>query len=274
MNNKYPKFRVPLQEIIYTDEYRQAVAKSKQSVPLGIDEQGRPVIADIARMPHLLIGGGLMTGVDGCVFSMILSIINNAPPEEVRIVFIPKSAVDLWVNKATDHIAFPLTYNLRDIADVFPRVEKEMDRRYNLFEVNNVKNIDAYNKLCEHKNFPKMCRIVVFALEYVDALEYSPEKAVDSVCRIAQVGRAAGIHLVLAATRLSAWNRLTAANIPSRIAFSVSNVSESRKVLDTDGAEKLEGNGDMLYLPLGSSKPLRVRGCTYPPEATLNPYCF
>lgn len=252
---------VLLREIIDTAEYRKS--DSKLNVALGKDITGNIICADIAKMPHLLIAGTTGSGKSVCINSMIVSLLYNSTPDEVKLLMIDPKQVEFTVYNGIPHLLVPVVSDPRKAAGALSWAVTEMLNRYKLFSERNVRNIKGYNKFCEaNPDIPKMPQIVIFIDELSDLMMAAPNEVEDSICRLAQMARAAGMHLVIATQRPSV-NVITGvikANIPSRISLSVSSQIDSRTIIDTAGAEKLLGNGDMLFSPVGMSKPLRVQG--------------
>ena len=256
------KSMVSLREIIETPIYKNA--KSKLNVALGKDITGNVICADIAKMPHLLIAGTTGSGKSVCLNSMIVSILFNATPDEVKLVMIDPKQVEFTVYNGIPHLLVPVVSDPRKAAGALGWAVTEMLQRYKMFSEKSVRDIKGYNKLAETDNtVTPMPHIVIFIDELSDLMMAAPNEVEDSICRLAQMARAAGMHLVIATQRPSV-NVITGvikANIPSRIALSVSSQIDSRTILDAAGAEKLLGNGDMLFSPVGISKPVRVQGC-------------
>lgn len=256
------KSMVSMREIIDTPDFREA--KSKLNVALGKDITGNIICADLAKMPHLLVAGTTGSGKSVCLNSMIVSILYNASPEEVKLLMIDPKMVEFTVYNGIAHLEVPVVSNPRKAAGALGWAVGEMEKRYKQFSENGVRDIKGFNKLCEtREDLVKMHQIVIFIDELSDLMMVSPKEVEDSICRLAQMARAAGIHLVIATQRPSVdvITGIIKANIPSRIALSVSSQVDSRTILDSVGAEKLLGNGDMLFNPVGSSKPTRVQGC-------------
>ncbi len=256
------KSMVSMREIIDTPEFRDA--KSKLNVALGKDITGNIICADLAKMPHLLVAGTTGSGKSVCLNSMIVSILYNASPDEVKLLMIDPKMVEFTVYNGIAHLEVPVVSNPRKAAGALGWAVGEMEKRYKQFSENGVRDIKGFNKLCETRDdLVKMHQIVIFIDELSDLMMVSPKEVEDSICRLAQMARAAGIHLVIATQRPSVdvITGIIKANIPSRIALSVSSQVDSRTILDSIGAEKLLGNGDMLFNPVGSSKPTRVQGC-------------
>ncbi len=255
---------VSLREIIETPQYDTQVSKSKLSVALGKDITGETIIADLAKMPHLLIAGTTGSGKSVCLNSMIISILYNATPDEVKLLMIDPKQVEFTVYNGIPHLLVPVVSDPRKAAGALGWAVTEMLKRYKMFSEKNVRDIKGYNRLARSDDsIPVMPQIVIFIDELSDLMMAAPTEVEDSICRLAQMARAAGMHLVIATQRPSV-NVITGiikANIPSRIALSVSSQVDSRTIIDSSGAEKLLGNGDMLFNPVGNSKPVRVQGC-------------
>jgi len=256
------KSMVSMREIIDTPDFRDA--KSKLNVALGKDITGNIICADLAKMPHLLVAGTTGSGKSVCLNSMIVSILYNASPDEVKLLMIDPKMVEFTIYNGIAHLEVPVVSNPRKAAGALGWAVGEMEKRYKQFSENSVRDIKGFNKLCETRDdLVKMHQIVIFIDELSDLMMVSPKEVEDSICRLAQMARAAGIHLVIATQRPSVdvITGIIKANIPSRIALSVSSQIDSRTILDSVGAEKLLGNGDMLFNPVGASKPTRVQGC-------------
>ncbi len=256
------KSMVSMREIIDTEQFK--TAKSKLNVALGKDITGNIICADLAKMPHLLVAGTTGSGKSVCLNSMIISLLYNATPEEVKLLMIDPKAVEFTVYNGIAHLEVPVVAQPRKAAGALSWAVGEMERRYQLFAEYGVRDIKGYNKLAaSREDIASMHQIVIFIDELADLMMTSPKEVEDSICRLAQKARAAGIHLVIATQRPSVdvITGLIKANIPSRIALFVSSQVDSRTILDTSGAEKLLGNGDMLFAPVGVSKPTRIQGC-------------
>lgn len=255
---------VSLREIIETTQYDTQVSKSKLSVALGKDITGETIIADLAKMPHLLIAGTTGSGKSVCLNAMIISLLYNATPDEVKLLMIDPKQVEFTVYNGIPHLLVPVVSDPRKAAGALGWAVTEMLKRYKMFSEKNVRDIKGYNRIARSDDsIPVMPQIVIFIDELSDLMMAAPTEVEDSICRLAQMARAAGMHLVIATQRPSV-NVITGiikANIPSRIALSVSSQIDSRTILDSAGAEKLLGNGDMLFNPVGNSKPIRVQGC-------------
>lgn len=260
---------VRMRELVESNAFQ--TSKSKLSVALGRDIAGQPVVADLSKMPHLLIAGTTGSGKSVCINSLIISMLYKASPEEVRFLMIDPKAVELTEYNGMPHMLVPVVTDPRKASGALGWAVSEMMDRYKIFSSCNVRNLKGYNALAESQNFqdengqpmPFMPQIVIIIDELADLMMAAPKEVEDSICRLAQLARAAGMHLVVATQRPSVdvVTGLIKANIPSRIALTVSNMVDSRTILDTGGAEKLLGNGDMLFAPVGSNKPLRVQGC-------------
>lgn len=253
---------VTLREIIDTPQFRSA--KSKLNVALGKDIAGNIACTDLAKMPHLLIAGTTGSGKSVCLNSMIVSLLYNATPDEVRLLMIDPKKVEFSVYNGIPHLLVPVVSDPRKASGALGWAVTEMLERYKLFSENNVRDMKGYNALC--KKLPDktpLPHIVIFIDELSDLMMAAPNEVEDSICRLAQMARAAGMHLVIATQRPSVdvITGLIKANIPSRLALSVSSQIDSRTILDMTGAEKLLGNGDMLFNPVGIAKPIRIQGC-------------
>ncbi len=269
------KSMVTMRETIDTPQFRDA--KSKLNVALGKDITGNIICADLAKMPHLLVAGTTGSGKSVCLNAMIVSILYNASPEEVKLVMIDPKMVEFTNYNGIAHLEVPVVSNPRKAAGALSWAVGEMEKRYQLFAENGIRDIKGFNALCESRtDLKKIPQIVIFIDELADLMMVSPKEVEDSICRLAQKARAAGIHLVIATQRPSVdvITGLIKANIPSRIALSVSSPTDSRIILDAMGAEKLLGNGDMLFCPIGSSKSLRVQGCYISEEEVENVVSF
>ena len=256
------KSMVTMREIIDTPEFRDAT--SKLNVALGKDIAGKIICADLAKMPHLLVAGTTGSGKSVCLNSMIVSILYNASPDEVKLLMIDPKMVEFTIYNGIAHLEVPVVSDPRKAAGALGWAVGEMEKRYKQFAENGVRDIKGFNRLSETRDdLVKMHHIVIFIDELADLMMVSPKEVEDSICRLAQKARAAGIHLVLATQRPSVdvITGIIKANIPSRIALSVSSQVDSRTILDAVGAEKLLGNGDMLFHPVAASKPTRIQGC-------------
>ena len=251
---------VYLRDII--DSPRFATSKSKLSFAIGKDIAGQAVVGNISKLPHLLIAGTTGSGKSVCMNSLIISLLYKSDPDEVKLIMIDPKMVELGVYNGIPHLYIPVVTDPKKAAGALQWAVTEMLKRYRLFSELGVRSIDAYNDHLKENGQPKMPNIVVVIDELADLMLVASKDVEESICRVAQMGRAAGMHLVIATQRPSAdvITGLMKANIPSRIAFAVSSALESRIILDNAGAEKLIGMGDMLYAPIGCGKPLRVQG--------------
>ena len=250
---------VRLRDVLESDEAMRHA--SRLAVALGKDIAGKRIIADLARMPHLLIAGATGSGKSVCINTIIASIIYRATPEEVRLILIDPKKVELSVYNGIPHLLVPVVTDPKKASGALNWAVTEMDERYKLFAACGVRDIRGYN--AQRGDKPFMPSIVVIIDELSDLMLVAPGEVEESICRLAQLARACGIHLVVATQRPSV-NVITGiikANIPSRIAFAVSSQVDSRTILDGAGAEKLLGKGDMLFAPAGGGKPIRVQGC-------------
>lgn len=237
--------------------------ESRLTCALGADVAGSPIYCDIAKMPHLLIAGATGTGKSVCINSIIMSLLYKSTPQEIRLIMIDPKKVELTIYNGIPHLHVPVVSDVKKAAGTLAWAVTEMERRYELIESVGVRNIKNYNKVTyndpEKEYLPQM---VIIIDEFADLMMTVKDDVETSVCRIAQMGRAAGIHLIIGTQRpsVNVVTGLIKANIPSRIAFTMSSQIDSRTVIDVAGAEKLLGRGDMLYIPTGSLKPQRVQG--------------
>ena len=253
---------VPIREIIDSTEFTSA--KSRLSVALGKDISGRICLADLAKMPHLLIAGATGSGKSVCINSIIISLLYKSSPEEVKLLMIDPKVVELGGYNGIPHLLVPVVTDPKKAAGALCWAVGEMLNRYKLFAATGTRDLEGYNRLAaEREELHPMPQIVIIIDELADLMMAAPKDVEDYICRLAQMARAAGMHLVIATQRPSVdvITGLIKANIPSRISFAVSSQIDSRTILDMGGAEKLLGRGDMLYYPVGSSKPTRVQGC-------------
>ncbi|MDR1630588.1 MAG: DNA translocase FtsK [Oscillospiraceae bacterium] len=253
---------VPIREIIDSDVFRKA--KSKLTVALGKDIAGNCVCADLAKMPHLLIAGTTGSGKSVCLNTLIISLLYNATPSEVKLLLIDPKQVEFSVYNGIPHLLVPVVNDPRKAAGALAWAVTEMVNRYKILNNSGARDIGAYNELCEtNPEYEKMPQVVIVIDELSDLMTVAANEVEDSITRLAQMARAAGMHLVVATQRPSVdvITGLIKANIPSRIALSVSSQIDSRTIIDTAGAEKLLGLGDMLFCPVGNQKSLRVQGC-------------
>lgn len=281
---------VTMRELIDSDKFRNS--KSKLTTVLGRDISGEIVFTDLAKMPHLLIAGTTGSGKSVCVNSILMSILYKATPDEVKLLLIDPKMVEFSKYKGIPHLLIPVVSDAKKAAGALAWAVNEMLQRYKIFSEYDCKDIDSYNSLIEkninymEKNPPvvneegeevqpvlevnglpvakeKMSRVVIAIDELADLMMAAPSEVEDSICRLAQMARAAGMHLILATQRptVNVITGLIKANVPSRISLKVSSNTDSRTILDTGGGEKLIGRGDMLFLPVGAPKPIRVQGC-------------
>ena len=281
---------VTMRELIDSDKFRNS--KSKLTTVLGRDISGEIVVTDLAKMPHLLIAGTTGSGKSVCVNSILMSILYKATPDEVKLLLIDPKMVEFSKYKGIPHLLIPVVSDAKKAAGALAWAVNEMLQRYKIFSEYDCKNIDSYNSLIEknmnymEKNPPvvneegeevqpvlevnglpvakeKMSRVVIAIDELADLMMAAPSEVEDSICRLAQMARAAGMHLILATQRptVNVITGLIKANVPSRISLKVSSNTDSRTILDTGGGEKLIGRGDMLFSPVGAPKPIRVQGC-------------
>lgn len=253
---------VGLRDVLESSLYHEA--SSKLSIGLGRDISGEPIVGNLTQMPHLLVAGATGSGKSVCINDIICSILYKAKPHEVKFMMIDPKMVELNIYNGIPHLLAPVVTDVRKAAVALKKVVAEMEKRYELFAEIGARDIDRYNQLVRQKEQGKslLPYIVVIVDELADLMMAAPADVEDAICRLAQMARAAGIHLIIATQRPSVdvITGLIKANIPSRIAFGVSSQTDSRTILDMGGAEKLLGRGDMLYLPVGASKPIRVQG--------------
>jgi S-DNA-T family DNA segregation ATPase FtsK/SpoIIIE len=255
---------VTMREVMESSAFRDSAAKL--SVTLGRDISGQPIVANLARMPHLLVAGATGSGKSVCINGIITSILYKAKPDEVKFLMIDPKMVELNVYNGIPHLLAPVVTDPRRASLALKKVVLEMEKRYEAFSKTGTRNIEGYNNLLANGQpgnpMPPLPLIVVIVDELADLMMVAANDVEDAITRLAQMARAAGIHLIIATQRPSVdvITGVIKANIPSRIAFGVSSMVDSRTILDMGGAEKLLGRGDMLYLPVGSSKPIRVQG--------------
>ena len=253
---------VRLREVLSSPKFRNA--KSGVTFALGKDIAGEVMTADIAKMPHLLIAGSTGSGKSVCINSMIVSLLYKSTSDDVKLLMIDPKVVELGVYNGIPHLLVPVVTDPRKAAGALGWAVTEMLRRYKLFAENNVRDIKGFNAAAQERDDLKpLPQIVIIIDELADLMMAAPNEVEDSICRLAQMARAAGMHLVIATQRPSVdvITGIIKANIPSRIAFAVSSQVDSRTILDGAGAEKLLGKGDMLFHPVGSAKPVRIQGC-------------
>ena len=269
------KSMVTLREIISSSEFQNA--KSKLNVALGKDITGNATCTDIAKMPHLLIAGTTGSGKSVCLNCMIVSILYEAKPSEVKLLMIDPKQVEFSIYNGIPHLLVPVISDVRKAAGSLAWAVSEMENRYKAFSACGVRDIKGFNKyVLDHPEQQFMPQIVIFIDELNDLMMVSPKEVEDSICRLAQKARAAGMHLVVATQRPSVdvITGIIKANIPSRLSLFVSSQVDSRTILDTVGAEKLLGNGDMLFNPVGMSKPVRIQGAFLSDEEIENVVSF
>jgi DNA segregation ATPase FtsK/SpoIIIE, S-DNA-T family len=257
---------VSLREVIESKQHNKP--GSKLQIGLGRDITGEAVLAELNRMPHLLVAGATGSGKSVCINGIITSILMRAKPHEVKLMMIDPKMVELNVYNGVPHLLAPVVTDAKKASQALKKVVSEMERRYELFSHTGTRNIEGYNEYIKRYNNeeeakqPLLPFIVVIVDELADLMMVASSDVEDSITRLAQMARAAGIHLIIATQRPSVdvITGVIKANIPSRIAFAVSSMTDSRTILDMGGAEKLLGRGDMLFLPVGASKPVRVQG--------------
>ncbi len=252
---------VSIREVIDSDDFRNA--KSKLSVALGRDIAGNITIADLAKMPHTLIAGSTGSGKSVCINSLIVSILYKATPDEVKLLMVDPKMVELGIYNGIPHLLVPVVTDPKKAAGALAWAVNEMLNRYQMFKDYGVRDLAGFNRMAPEQGLKTMPQIVIIIDELADLMMAAPGEVEDSIFRLAQMARAAGMYLVIATQRPSVdvITGVIKANIPSRIAFAVSSQIDSRTILDTAGAEKLLGRGDMLFSPVGATKPLRVQGC-------------
>jgi len=251
---------VTIRELLESDAYR--ATRSPLRVPLGKDVAGAAQVIDLARMPHLLIAGATGSGKSACVNSLISSLLYQNTPEQVRLMMIDPKMVELTVYNGVPHLLSPVVTQMDKVVGVLQWAIREMERRYKLFSETMVRNVTRFNEKAESLGLKKLPYIVLIVDELADLMMVAPEDVEDAICRLAQLARAAGIHLVIATQRPSVdvVTGLIKANFPARIAFAMTSQVDSRTILDTVGAEKLLGRGDMLYMPPDAPRTMRLQG--------------
>lgn len=259
---------VMLREVIDSDVFKNH--KSKLCFALGKNAAGEVCVGDIAKMPHMLIAGATGSGKSVCINSIIVSILYKAKPSEVKMILVDPKMVELSGYNGIPHLLIPVVTDPKKAAGALNWAVQEMVNRYNLFASKGVKDIKGYNAVMENEEGVKLPQIVIIIDELADLMMVAPNDVEDAICRLAQMARAAGMHLIIATQRPSVdvITGIIKANVPSRIAFTVSSQVDSRTILDMAGAEKLLGKGDMLYYPVGETKPLRMQG-TFISEAEI-----
>ncbi|QKG84541.1 DNA translocase FtsK [Kroppenstedtia pulmonis] len=253
---------VRLRDVLESPQYHES--DSKLSIGLGRDISGEPIVGDLSKMPHLLVAGATGAGKSVCINDIICSMLYKAKPSEVKFMMIDPKMVELNIYNGIPHLLTPVVTDSRRAAIALKKVVAEMEKRYELFAKSGARDIQRYNQILKQQEKEKgvLPYIVVIVDELADLMMVAPGEVEDAICRLAQMARAAGIHLIIATQRPSVdvITGVIKANIPSRIAFGVSSQADSRTILDMGGAEKLLGRGDMLYLPVGASKPIRIQG--------------
>jgi S-DNA-T family DNA segregation ATPase FtsK/SpoIIIE len=254
--NRSPEF-VSLKKILEDDKLKHH--KSKLAVALGLDVSGQPIVADLARMPHILIAGQTGSGKSVCINAFIATLLFRCSPQELNLILVDTKRVELTTYNGIPHLLAPVIVEREKVLSALKWAMTEMDKRYKLFSEVGARNLEGYNEL---SGFQAMPYILIFIDELADIMLFAPVEVEDTITRIAQMARATGIHLVIATQRPSVdiITGLIKANIPARIAFAVSSMIDSRVIIDQPGAEKLLGRGDMLYLPPDSAKPSRLQG--------------
>ncbi|MHB8674674.1 MAG: DNA translocase FtsK, partial [Candidatus Limnocylindrales bacterium] len=254
---------VSLRQIVESSAFQKLRLKTRLTVALGEDVSGQAVAADLAKMPHLLIAGATGSGKSVCVNAIISCLLLQATPEEVRLILVDPKRVELTTYNDVPHLLRPVVVDVDKVVGVLKWVVHEMDDRYKLFEVHGVRNIEGYNRLAGTRaGLNQLPYIVVVIDELADLMMLAPDETERLLCRLAQLARATGIHLVVATQRPSVdvITGLIKANFPTRISFAVTSQIDSRTILDTPGAEKLLGRGDMLFMPTDAAKPVRLQG--------------
>lgn len=266
---------VKARTIIDSDKFKNA--ESKLTVALGKDITGSIALADISKMPHLLIAGSTGSGKSVCINSIITSILYKSSPEEVKLLMVDPKVVELGIYNGIPHLIVPVVTDPKKAASALAWAVSEMLKRYEAFAENNVRDIRGFNKLCEkNEELKKLPQIVIIIDELADLMMVAKKEVEDYIGRLTQMARAAGMHLIVATQRPSVdvITGVIKANIPSRIAFAVSSQVDSRTILDSSGAEKLIGRGDMLFMPVGANKPTRIQGCFVTDEEIENVVTF
>lgn len=256
---------VMLRDLLESNEFQQS--KSRITVAVGKDIAGKTIVADIAKMPHILVAGSTGSGKSVCINTMIMSIIYKADPEDVKLIMVDPKVVELSVYNGIPHLLIPVVTDPKKAAGALNWAVAEMMKRYDLFAKYNVRDLKGFNERVEQmdeadESLKKMPQIVIIVDELADLMMVAPKDVEGAICRLAQLARAAGLHLILATQRpsVNVITGLIKANMPSRIAFAVSSGVDSRTIIDMSGAEKLLGKGDMLFYPTGVPKPMRVQG--------------
>ena len=259
---------VRIHELTNSKEFLEA--ESPLTVILGCDDSGKIVSANLSRLPHLLIAGSTGSGKSMCIHSMIMSLLYKSLPDQVRFLMIDPKAVELGIYNGIPQLLAPVVTDPRKAAGALNWAVNEMLKRYQLFADNGVRDLNAYNRLADENGYqdnggwpmPALPQIVIIIDELADLMMAAPNNVENAICRLTQMARAAGMHLIIATQKPSAdvITDTIKANIPSRIAFAVSSQTDSRTILNIEGAEKLHGHGDMLFSPMGMAKPMREQG--------------
>ncbi|MCL4397782.1 DNA translocase FtsK [Patescibacteria group bacterium] len=254
--NRSPEF-VSIRKMLESDAMQQS--KSKLAVALGLDVSGNPKVADIAKMPHLLIAGSTGSGKSVAINAFLTSLLYRNSPSELKLIMVDPKRVELSLYNGIPHLLTPVIVEVDKVLSALKWAITEMERRYKLFASVGVRNLEGYNEMAGFTSLPYL---VIFIDEMADVMMFAPVEVEDAICRLAQMARATGIHLVLSTQRPSVdvLTGLIKANIPARMAFNVTSMIDSRVIIDTPGAEKLLGKGDMLYIPPDQSKPSRIQG--------------
>lgn len=263
--NRSPEF-VPIKKVLESESMKHT--KSKLAVALGLDVSGKPLSADITRMPHVLIAGSTGSGKSVCINAFVISILFRASPDEVKFIMVDPKRVELTQYNGIPHLLSPVIVEPKSVVSALKWAMEEMERRYKMFAEVGVRNIEGFHELSGFQNLPYL---IILIDELADVMLFAPAEVEDAITRIAQMSRATGIHLVVSTQRPSVdvITGLIKANIPCRIAFSVSSLIDSRVIIDQPGAEKLLGRGDMLYIPPDQAKPTRIQGA-YVSDSEIN----
>lgn len=269
------KVNVALKEILMSDEYKNI--DTKTPLALGKDIAGKPIITNMAKMPHLLIAGATGSGKSVCINTIIMSILYKSTPDDVKLILIDPKVVELSIYNGIPHLLIPVVTEAKKARNALNWAVEEMTRRYKIFAKNNVRDIYSYNnKIKDNEEAETLPQIVIIIDELADLMMVSAQEIEDYICRLAQMARAAGMYLIVATQRPSVdvITGTIKANIPSRISFAVTSQADSRTILDMGGAEKLLGKGDMLFYPSNFSKPLRVQGAFVDDEEVMEVVSF
>ena len=253
---------VTLREVLEGEAYQKAKEKSKVTIVLGKDIAGNDVVVDLAKMPHLLIAGTTGSGKSVCVNTLVMSMLFEATPEEVQLIIVDPKMVEFGAYNGIPHLRIPVVTDAKKAAGALQSAVGEMVKRYNAFAEKGAKDIGRYNDIMRMNEEPTLPYLVVIIDELADLMMVAAKEVEDYICRIAQMGRAAGIHMIIAtqSPRVDVITGLIKANFPSRIGLTVGSQTDSRVILDQGGAEKLTGNGDMLFSSASTPKPVRIQG--------------